>query len=242
MLHYKFLLQSWGQALQPFWGFLIKVVVFFFNSGFYYKDDTFKAAQPQLTHIWIPPNEEQNPLITGKFYREIEKGFFHHLRPGMSCSPGHSDTKMTQLGLRPHNTNSWQFSLPIEGKEGGMAVLLDTFHCNGVHCSSMWLLPLLLFMDNYQFVSSYCNSLHWEINISYMELCGGSRVLLQQTTAICPDCSSDKAEGKCHASPITLPKVSREWQCVLPHLISDKNITAWICKQELPHPLLGVRT
>lgn len=41
-----------------------------------------------------------------------------------------------------------------------MAILLDTFHCNGVHYSSMWLFPLLLFMDNYQFVSSYCNSLH----------------------------------------------------------------------------------
>lgn len=91
-----------------------------------------------------------------------------------------------------------------------MAVFMDTFHGNGMHCSSMWLLPLLLFIDSYRFVGGYGNSLHWGMNISYMRLRGGSSISLQQTAAVCPDCSSNKAEGKCHASPILLLKVSRE--------------------------------
>ena len=91
-----------------------------------------------------------------------------------------------------------------------MVVFMDAFHGNGMHCSSMRLLPLLLFIGDYRFVSGYSNSLHWEINISYMQLRGSSGISLQQTTAVCPDCSSNKPEGKCHASSIPLPKVSRE--------------------------------
>lgn len=104
-----------------------------------------------------------------------------------------------------------------------MAVFrMDVFHNNGRHCSSMWLLPLLLFLGDYRFVSGYSNVHHWEINISYI-LREGSGIFLHQTTAVCPDYSSDKAEGKCHACPIPLPKVSREQRCVLPHPTSDKH-------------------
>lgn len=117
----------------------------------------------------------------------------------------------------------WQFSLPFEGKRGRMPVLVDAFFGNGMTCSSTYLLPLLLFIGNYRFVSDYSNSPHWEINISYMQLCGGSSISLQHASPFCPDCSSHKAEVKCHAPPILLPKVSREQRCVFLHLTSEKH-------------------
>lgn len=73
----------------------------------------------------------------GKFFKEIEKGFFHHLGPGRMCSPGHLDGKMTHLGLRSHHTNVWQFSLPIEGKGRRMSVFMVTFHSNRMHFTAM---------------------------------------------------------------------------------------------------------